>query len=202
MARTTHNWVTQGTVGIVPEAVLPTDPVPLSQASGGDSNTFWLMTGGRNSGSGKPKWLWTGDGPYLTNIPVFIPFTARLKQVGWYYYNNPLKLFRNTSTTVIATIQPNTTVDFNFLFRKNKDCFFQVQNNIGGDYSWNLFTKWELEVMTAPEDVQPAPAPVPGGAPVDLIPNITVLNPENQDVPEIVERPGNRWISWIRRKWR
>ena len=202
MARTTHNWVTQGTVGIVPEAVLPTDPVPLSQAGGSD--IIWVAQSGRfdDTRTNPINWVWDGiyADDFTRTYPVNVPYKMRLKQVGWHFNGYPLDIYR--AGQKVGTIQPNSATKFNLLYQYNTSMWLRKQTQSRLPFSWTLTMKWQLEVMTAPEDVQPVPAPVPGGAPQDLITDAINVKHTQQSDPEIVERPGNRWISWIRRKWR
>ena len=197
MARTTHNWVTQGTLGIVPEAELPTDPVPLSQASGGNFSYIVKMV--KDTTAATNFWFDFFGNKSNDRFGAEIPGPLRVKSVKVTGAAFSFSIWRNG--TLVAAVAANSQRKLDLLFKAHSH-FAMTFGNPTVRYTAHAFFEIEPLWFESIEDVQPAPAPEPGGAPADLIPNITILNPENQDIPEIVERPGNRWISWIRRKWR
>ena len=211
MARTTHNWVTQGTLGIVPEAELPTDPVPLSQAGTSGNDVMWYSSAGnwpQVTVSVSKRFGWNAAEVRLSAFPYTVPFEQRLKEVYWHTFsrNHRLNVWRgnppSTPMKIVATVGNNTHAYFDLLYQPLWRCYFEPDSTIRLSTSWTLLTRWEIVSRDVPE-IEPVEVTslTTGLGPTSGLQS-TALNPENQDVPEIVERPGNRWISWIRRKWR
>ena len=71
IGRTSHNWETQGTLGIVPTAVLPTDPLPFSQVPAPGPTPVGM-------GLHAVRWPWSSTGPdqQVNFDPIGLPFSG------------------------------------------------------------------------------------------------------------------------------
>ena len=206
MARTTKSNITQRTVGPVPTAVEPTDPVPLSQ--GGGFDTIWGAAQGSQAAVPESRqwdWLWnseivTGGAPYT------VPFLMRLKEVDWRVIGHTpvtLNVFRNYQ--LVATVGSGTHSNLNLLFQPNQVGFFRTSSFVRLQFSWQLLTRWEIvsrSVDTAAvPDVLPVTALTTGRGPTAGIMS-RLQTQENQDVPEIAASPKKGFAAWIKRRFR
>ena len=203
MARTTRSTGLQNTVGPVPTATLPTDPVPLSQS--GVSNVIWGHAHGRAAEvtvSRKLGFYWDA-GVYDGEPPLAMPFEMRLKGVGWYPYgkNWDLNVIRNT--TVVATVGANSYTDLDILFQPVLNGWFQTSSFVRLAFNWNLMTYWEIVSKSGIGMQQPAADPelAAGRGPTAGIMS-RLHTQENQDVPEIAASPKKGFAERIKRLFR
>ena len=146
MARTTRSTGMQNTVGPVPIATLPTDPVPLSQ-SGSDS--IWGTDHGRwpeVTVSVQKPFAWDAKELQPLNIPqpIVVPFLMRLKEVDWYTFDRTISLNVVRGGQVVATAGPNAHSEFDLLFQPNQQAYFITSSFIRLATSWTLAVRWEI----------------------------------------------------------
>ena len=209
MARTTHSTGLQTTTGPVPTAVLPTDPVPLSQA-GNAVDIIWSAHSGllpQVTVSRQVHWKWTCElfELGLASEPKRVPFQMRLKEVGWYPNDRNVTLNVYRSDQVVATIGRNAHAYLNLLFNADQKAYFGTSSFIRLATGWTLAARWDIvarpTITPTVPDVLPVTALTAGRGPTAGLQS-TVLNPENQDVPEIVARPKRGFAERIKRLFR
>ena len=201
MARTTHSTGLQTTTGPVPTAVLPTDPVPLSQSGGGT----WVGNEGVQPAISVSKqyiWVWNAD----INIakPFNFPFNARLKEVYWRMWEHSasrLLVKRGNSYTTVATIESNVPQKLDIPFG-GEIMIFQTESFIKATFRWQIAAKWEIQsAAPALEDVPPVTELAAGRGPTAGIMS-RLHTQENQDVPEIAASPKKGFAERIKRLFR
>ena len=204
MARTTRSTVNQNTLGIVPEAVLPTDPVPLSQ-SGGGSNTLWFATQGIvpvKSVSQVEIWIWNCQ--YNIQKPFNIPFTLRLKELHWNVWDHStIRLNVDLQGGGIkGFIEPGQTKQFDILFTPPQLPTFRTDGFLRQGFRWQLAARWEI-VSTAPTpmEVLSNMAPEMPDIESERIQEPLYQSPDQLAAP-VESQKTNRLAAWIRRRWK
>ena len=202
MARTTRGTYTQGTVGPVPTAVLPTDPVPLEQA--GSANTLWFATQGIvpvKSVSQVEIWIWNCQ--YNIQKPFNIPFTMRLKELHWNVWDHStIRLNVDLQGGGIkGFIEPGQTKQFDILFTPPQLPTFRTDGFLRQGFRWQLAARWEI-VTTAPvaagePETQAAPDPI-----AEVLAPIPQIEQPLTAAAPIAAKGSNRFASWIKRRFR
>ena len=201
MARTTHSTGLQTTTGPVPTAVLPTDPVPLSQSGGGT----WVGNEGVQPAISVSKqyiWVWNAD----INIakPFNFPFNARLKEVYWRMWEHSasrLLVKRGNSYTTVATIESNVPQQLDIPFGP-EIMIFQTESFIKATFRWQIAAKWEIQGAAPALDtmgVLPNTAPAEPDTESERIPTPLSQPPEQLTQP-VESHKTNRFAAWIRRQ--
>ena len=149
MVKTPNSTINQVTVGPVPVATEPTDPVPLSQAG---AVTIWVNDRGvlpQIAVSKQTSYSWDAKIIDLTD-PAETPFRSspysmRLKEIRWVNSrNHSLNIVRNNR--VIATVPSGPRNEFNFLYEPGDQLLFTTSDFIRLQTSWSLIIRWELLV--------------------------------------------------------
>ena len=205
MARTPRSAGMQNTLGPVPQAVLPTDPIPLSQGAGFD--TIWGAAQGTQAAVTESRqwdWLWnseivTGGAPYT------VPFLMRLKEVDWRVIGHTpvtLNVFRNYQ--LVATVGSGTHSNLNLLFQPNQVGFFRTSSFVRLQFSWQLLTRWEIvsRSATAPVEVESVLSSIPDLEQLQAATPIPQIEDQLPAVEPIAAKGSNRFSSWIKRRFR
>ena len=208
MARTTKSNITQRTVGPVPLAVEPTDPVPLAQ-SGSDS--IWGTDHGRwpeVTVSVQKPFAWDAKELQPLNIPqpIVVPFLMRLKEVDWYTFDRTISLNVVRGGQVVATAGPNAHSEFDLLFQPNQQAYFITSSFIRLATSWTLAVRWEIVSRSVdrqlnPAEVLPNTAPAEPDTESERIPT-PLSQPPDQLAAPVESHKTNRFAAWIRRQWK
>ena len=202
MARTPRSAGTQNTLGPVGRAVLPTDPVPLEQSSGG--NTFVQSSEGYYqtiTQSKQYQWFLNShakDGDLL-NVPSAAPFLMRLKEVKWNLSGTGSDLNIYRAGQIVATVPKNTAASLDILFQPGQNGSMVTSGFLRLAFWWTLIVKWEIVSYAAPgavedQDIQSAISEV-------LAPIPQIEQPLAAAEP-IAAKGSNRFASWIKRRFR
>ena len=201
MARTTRGTYTQGTVGPVPTATEPTDPVPLEQA--GQSGigsilqvTKWEIIPVAQRAS-QHFWNWRFMPASALNQSV-VPGQMRLKGIRWANNGFVLEVYKNGSR--VATIGPNSWKTFNILFAANDKLTFRVGPESTG-YAYSAIVYYTPEWLPTSPQTEPRTQAVPDPIAEVLAPIPQIEQPLAAAAP-IAAKGSNRFASWIRRRFR
>ena len=210
MAKTTHSTTNQNTLGSVPIATEPTDPVPLQQAGGG-SDTIWATNAvyyPQVSVSVEKQWGWNAQElkPIGQLQVLQVPFEMRLKEVAWYPqdHNITLNIYRNH--TIVGTAGRNRISKYNLRYQAGNLCYFQTSSYIRLATWVTLALQWEIQ-----RDISPVQSDSQAAA-ADIMAGLQDIEAEgNQQtqsqlaapsVEPVEPRKTNRFVTWIKNRWR
>ena len=208
MAKTTNSTTNQNTLGQVGLAAAPTDIVPYQQIGEIEIGEFFQASQwGIIPAVSQPSqhfWNWRFE-PASVLGQSSVPGPMRLKGIRWANNGYQLEVYRDT--TQIGRVNPNSWKTFNTQFQTNSKLTFRVgPKSPGYPFSVIVFYQalWLPNQDTGQVESQAAAADIMSG--LQDIEAEGIQEKQSQlaapSIEPVEPRKTNRFVTWIKNRWR